>query len=86
MGKEPDMTLNEKVERDLRRLDHDGSLLLQDPEVWVLKITRRGRGWLVSRREYDEDELAFEVVTNDRNYVREELRMFHSNLEQLLSL
>lgn len=80
------MTLNEKVERDLRRLEHDGVLLLQDPELWVLKITRRGRGWVISRREYDEDELDFEVVTNDSDRVREELRVFHSNLEAIDSL
>ena len=79
------MSINDKVDRDMRRLEHDGSLLLQDPELWVLKIARTSSGWVIAYRNSDEDECT-ELFTSSSRTVATYIRTFHSNLESLLSL
>ncbi len=80
------MSITDKVERDMRRLEIEGSLLLEDPELWVLKITRVGRGWTVTRRNYEDenDDLAFNVFTDDIEYVRSDIRTFRAKEQHLL--
>ena len=82
------MSVIDKVERDMRRLETEGFLLLQDPELWVLKVTRQGRGWLVKQREYDdyEDDEYTDRFTTDVEQVRFDVRQFHRALEQIESL
>ena len=79
------MSINDKVDRDMRRLEHDGSLLLQDPELWVLKITPADRGWVIAFRDSDEDEYT-ELFTSSRPTVATYIQTFYSNLEAIDSL
>ena len=81
------MSVTDKVERDLCRLDHDGSLLLQDPDLWVLKVTQQGRGWEIKQRlDLEDDDEYVITFTADRQTVRDHIRAFHTNLELIDSL